>query len=469
MTSEHAGNAGSAMAMDGDKAVERFRTYARQHLAEIVRDLSALCALPSLAGRHDDLQATAAWVAGALEECGLKARLVSAGGPPVVLAERLRRGRPTILFYDHYDVQPPGDETRWRFPPFSPTVYRRCLYARGAVDNKGNLVARLWALRAWRALYGELPVGVRFLVEGEEEEGSPHLEALIAAQRQRLHADGCIWEAGEIGRRGQPILYLGMKGILAVELEIQGAAHELHSGWATIAPNPAWRLVWALARLKSPDEEILIDGFYDDVEGPSRQEIEQARQTPFPEGDYLRAWKVPSFLRELSGGPLLLCQFYSPTCNISGLEGGYMGAGERTIIPNAARARLDFRLVPHQRPEAVLELLRRYLEREGYGDIVIRPLGMMEAPFRTPPDSPFVRAVVEATRQAFGRAPVVLPTSGGSGPIHHFGHGLGLPIVGLGVGRPEANVHGANENVRLLDLERGIVHVAAVLGHLAQA
>ena len=448
--------------------MEQLRTYVQKHIAEVVQDLSALCALPSMAGQEEALQACADWVAGALKECGLKVRQVSSGGPPVVLAERLVRGRPTVLFYDHYDVQPPGDESLWRFPPFVPTVYQRALYARGAVDNKGNLVARLWALRAWRALYGDLPVGVRFLVEGEEEVGSPHLGDLIAAQRGHLRAAGCIWEAGEISSRGQPLLYLGMKGILAVQLECTGPAQELHSGWATIAPNPAWRLVWALARLKSADEGILIDGFYDDVEGPTRLEIEQARRIPFPEQDYLRAWKVPTFLQELSGGPLLLCQFYSPTCNISGLESGYTGPGERTIIPAVARARLDFRLVPKQEPGKILELLRRYLDREGFGDVTIRPLGMMEHPFRTPPDAPFVQAVVEATRRAFRRRPAVLPTSGGSGPIHHVGHGLGLPIVGLGVGRPEANVHGPNENVRLLDLQRGIVHVAAVLARLAE-
>lgn len=448
--------------------MEQFRAYAHAHLAEITQELSALCALPSIGGREDALLATAGRVAEALEGCGLKARLVSAGGPPVVLAERLVRGRPTVLFYDHYDVQPAGEESRWRFPPFSPTVYRRCLFARGAVDNKGTLVARLWALRAWRDLHGGLPVGVRFLVEGEEESGSPHLGDLIAAQRRRLRADGCIWEAGEIGSQGRPSLYLGMKGILEVELEVRGAGQDLHSGWATIAPNPAWRLVWALSRLKSPDEGINIDGFYDDAEGPTREEIRRSRKVPFAERDYLEAWQVPSFLQGLSGGPLLLCQFYSPTCNISGLESGHMGPGERTIVPAVARARLDFRLVPQQRPEAILELLRRYLDREGFGDVAIRPLGMMEAPFRTPPEAPFVRAVVEATRQAFGRVPAVFPTAGGSGPIYHFGHDLGLPVVGLGVGRPRANVHGPNENVRLLDLERGVVHVAAVLGRLAE-
>ncbi|MGB9723748.1 MAG: M20/M25/M40 family metallo-hydrolase [Chloroflexia bacterium] len=448
--------------------MRRFRDFARKHLPEVVEDLRSLCALPGMAGRPDELQATAAWVAHALEESGLQVQVLSAGGPPVVLAEREVPGRPTVLFYDHYDVQPPGDEREWRFPPFSPRLYRRRLYARGAVDNKGTLLARLWALRAWQELEGGLPVGVRFLVEGEEEVGSPHLAEFVLAHAEKLRADGCIWESGGVSADGRPHLYLGMKGLLSVELEARGAVTELHSGWATIAPNPAWRLVWALSKLKSPDEEILIDGFYDAVEGPDHEEIRRARRLPFPEKEYLEAWQVPAFLQGMSGSTLLLCQFYSPTCNISGLSGGHVGPGERTIVPSVARARLDFRLVPRQRPEEVLDQLRRYLDREGFTDIQIRPLGSPLMPFRTPLDAPFVRAVVEATRQAFQKRPAVFPIAGGSGPIFLFGQGLGLPVVGLGLAHPGSQVHGANENVRLSDLERGIVHVAVLLARLAE-
>lgn len=448
--------------------MQHFRDFARRRLPQVVEDLRCLCAIPSMAGRPKELEAAAEWVARALEDCGLGAQLLSASGPPVVLAEREVPGRPTVLFYDHYDVQPPGDEGEWLFPPFAPRLYRRRLYARGAVDNKGTLLVRLWALRAWQELEGGLPVGVRFLVEGEEEVGSPHLAEFVLTHAERLRADGCIWESGGVSSDGRPHLYLGMKGLLSVELEVRGATTELHSGWATIAPNPAWRLVWALARLKSPDEEILIDGFYDAVEGPGHEEIRKSRRLPFPEKDYLEAWKVPSFLQGMSGSTLLLCQFYSPTCNISGLAGGHAGDGERTIIPAVARARLDFRLVPRQRPEEVLEQLRRYLDREGFGDIQIRVLGSTLPPFRTPPETPFVRAVVEASRRAFGKNPAVFPIAGGSGPIFLFGQGLGMPVVGLGIGHPGSQVHGANENVRLNDLERGVVHVAAVLGRLAE-
>lgn len=448
--------------------MQHFRDFARRHLPEVVEDLRNLCAIPGMAGRPEELKAAADWVARALEDCGLRVQSLSAGGPPVVLAEREVPGRPTILFYDHYDVQPAGDEREWRFPPFVLRLYRRRLYARGAVDNKGTLLARLWALRAWQELEGGLPVGVRFLVEGEEEVGSPHLADFVLTHAERLRADGCIWESGSISSDGRPHLYLGMKGLLSVELEVRGATTELHSGWATIAPNPAWRLVWALSRLKSPDEEILIDGFYDAVEGPGHEEIRKSRRLPFPERDYLEAWKVPSFLQGMSGSTLLLCQFYSPTCNISGLAGGHTGNGDRTIIPARAWARLDFRLVPRQRPEEVLEQLRRYLDQEGFGDIQIRVLGFPLRPFRTPPEAPFVRAVVEATRRAFGKNPAVFPIAGGSGPIFFFGQGLGMPVVGLGIGHPGSQVHGANENVRLSDLERGIVHVAVLLGRLAE-
>ncbi len=448
--------------------MQKFSDYAQQHLPDAAQELIDLCALPSMAGRPQDLQAAAERVAHSLADIGLAVQLVSAGGPPVVLAEHLVPGKPTVLFYNHYDVQPVGAEGDWHFPPFAPRLYRRRLYARGAVDNKGSLVARMWALRAWKKVRGRIPVGVRFLVEGEEEIGSPHLPALVAAHAEQLRADGCIWESGEVGAKGQPYLYLGMKGILSVELEARGVAGEIHSGWATVAPNPAWRLTWALSRLKSPSEEVLIDGFYDDVAGPTRQEIDDARRIPFPEKELLRAWKVPAFLQDLSGGPFLLCQFYSPTCNISGLESGYIGESMRSIVPAVARARLDFRLVPHQRPERILELLRRYLDEEGYADIAVRPLGPALHPHTTPRESPFVQAVIEATRQVFPRPPVVFPTAGGSGPMYVVGRTLDLPIISLGVGHPGENVHGPNENLRLVDMERGIVHVAAVLERLAK-
>jgi acetylornithine deacetylase/succinyl-diaminopimelate desuccinylase-like protein len=448
--------------------VQKFIDYASKYLPDAIRELGELCAIPSMAGEPQSLQAAAEHIAESLEEIGLAVRIESAGGPPVVLAEHLVPGKPTVLFYNHYDVQPAGEAGDWRFPPFAPRQYRRRLYARGAVDNKGALVARLWALRAWKKVRGRIPVGVRFLIEGEEEVGSPHLAALVERHADQLQADGCIWESGEVSAKGQPCLYLGMKGVLAVELEVHGPAQETHSGWATVVPNPAWRLTWALSRLKSPAEEVLIDGFYDDVEGPTRQEIDEARDTPFPEKEFLRIWKIPTFLQDLSGGPFLLCQFYSPTCNISGVESGYVGAGMRTIVPSVARARLDFRLVPHQHPDAVLELLRRYLDAEGYGDVAVRPMGPGLRPYRTLREAPFARAVIEATRKAYPQPPVVFPTAGGSGPMAIVGERLGLPIVSLGVGHPGENIHGPNENLRLADMEQGIVHVAAVLERLAK-
>lgn len=448
--------------------MQRFHEFAVENLSEIVRQLSNLCAMPSVADRPEVLQATAEHVAQAMEACGLSARLLSAGGPPVVYAEHLVPGKPTVLFYDHYDVQPPGDQDAWRFPAFVPRKFRRRLYARGAVDNKGDLVARLWALRAWRELYGELPTGVRFVVEGEEEIGSPHLAAFVEAHAEILQADGCIWEAGEISARGRPYLFLGLKGMLGVEMEAKGATGELHSAWATIAPNPVWRLLWALSRLKSPDEEVLIEGFYDQVEGPTHEQIRQSRRLPFPEKELLNLWQVPSFLHDLSGGTLRLAQFYSPTCNISGFEGGRADGDPRSIIPSSARARVDFRLVPRQRPEDVLDLLRKYLVQQGFGDIVVHPQGPMLSPFRTQPDAPFARAVVEATRRVFRYRPAVFPNSGGSGPMCLFGEKLGMPVVSLGIGHTGANIHGANENVRLSDLRRGVVHVAAILGRVAE-
>ncbi|MBN1483664.1 MAG: M20/M25/M40 family metallo-hydrolase, partial [Chloroflexia bacterium] len=443
------------------------RTYAKEHMADMVRDLSEFCALPSMAGQPQGLNDAAAWVARSLEDCGLSVRRLESGGPTVIQAQRLRPGRPTVLFYNHYDVQPPGDEDAWRFPPFEPRQHGRRLYARGAVDNKGALVARLWALRAWRELYGELPLGVRFVVEGEEEIGSPHLPALLQEHGPLFQADGCIWEAGGVGAQARPLLYLGMKGVLYVELEARGTAQALHSSWGTVAPNPAWRLLWAISSLKSPDEDILIEGFYDTVDGPSREDIRQVQELPFDQEALLEAWQVPGFLAGLSGAMFLLAHFYAPSCNLDSFQSGQV-EHIHTALPNVARAHLDFRLVPDQQPEEILDLLRRHLEEQDFADIVVRPLGPALRPFRTPLEHPFVQAVVEATRTVFHPRPAIFPTSGGSGPMYLFGQDLGLPVVSLGVGHLEDNVHGADENVRLVDLERGVAHVAAIMERLAQ-
>ncbi|MEK7316716.1 MAG: M20/M25/M40 family metallo-hydrolase, partial [Candidatus Eisenbacteria bacterium] len=246
--------------------------YLDQNLAELTR----YAAQPSIAAQGLGMEACAAIVADMLRQRGFKVEtLPTAGGPPVVVAERAGRSDKTLLIYNHYDVQPPEPLELWTSPPFTPTIRDGHLYGRGVSDDKGHLTARLLAIDALLAARGDLPCRIKFVVEGEEEVGSVHLHEFIRANRERLSADACLWEFGYLDHRGVPLLYAGLRGICYVELSVETMSRDAHSGLAgSIIANAAWRLTWALASLKGPDERIRIPGFYDAVHPPTPRDLE---------------------------------------------------------------------------------------------------------------------------------------------------------------------------------------------------
>jgi acetylornithine deacetylase/succinyl-diaminopimelate desuccinylase-like protein len=443
--------------------MEAFDAFVDKNGDQFVEELKAMAAQPSVAAQHWGIEDMARIVADRLRKLGAEVRLVrTAGAPPVVFGE-LGAGSKTLLIYNHYDVQPPEPYELWESGPFEPTVRDGKVYARGIADNKGSLLARIQAVESWLATRGELPLTIKWVIEGEEETGSPHFAQWVDENRELVvGADGCLWEFGYRDMAGRPVINLGLKGIYYVELRARAAARDLHSSWAGIVPNPAWRLTWALASLKDADDRILIDGYMDHVAEPPDAAVQLMRDMPFEEERLKDDFGIPNWIRNLSGLELLKKHLYAPTCTICGLESGYTGEGSKTVLPNTAMAKVDFRLVPDLTPELAHDLLRRHLDRHGFDDIEIIDLGG-EHPSQTDPEARVVDAAIAAARETYQQDPVVWPTSAGSGPMYPLCEGLGIPAVSFGVGYAGSNVHAPNENIRIADYILGIKCMGAFI------
>lgn len=438
--------------------------YLESHLDESIAELSRLCAQPSIAAQNLGLQECADLVAGMLAQRGFIASVMPTDGAPVVFAERKGRSSKTLLFYNHYDVQPPEPLELWDSPPFEPTLRDGKLYARGVSDDKGHITSRLFAIDALLAEHGELPCNVKFVIEGEEEVSSVNLHDFVRSNKELLQADACIWEFGGVDHRDVPSMALGMRGICYVELSARTAKIDVHSGLGgSIFPNAAWRLVWALASIKSPDETIHLPGFYETVIPPSQRDTELLSRLPEVADEYKQRYGIDHFLKGLTGGvELRLAGVFEPSNTICGLESGYQGDGAKTVLPAFAKAKIDFRLVPGQTPEQVLKALRQHLDSNGFSDIEIKYLGG-EPPARTNPDDPFVHLVMDAALDIYGHAMEVTPMIGGSGPNYPFIHDLNLPVATSGVGYPGSQAHAPNENMRIDLYLKGAKHVARIL------
>ncbi|MGQ0549965.1 MAG: M20/M25/M40 family metallo-hydrolase [Armatimonadota bacterium] len=431
-----------------------------------VAETARLCAQPSVSAKNEGLPECAELVAGVLRHHGLAVERFSTAGAPVVVGRLVGKSARTLLFYNHYDVQPPEPLELWTTPPFEPTVRNGALYARGAKDDKGELIARLAALDAVRAAHGgTLPCGVLFVVEGQEEIGSPHIAGFVREHRDSLTCEGAIWEEGGTDPEGRPGMVLAVRGILAVELAVETMRRDAHSGGAHALPNAAWRLLRALASLKGPDERIRIPGFYDRAHPPSPRDLELYARLPDYEPYLRETFGVKTFVRGLTGKALSTAAF-DPTCNIQGITAGYQGPGSKTVIPARASAKLDFRLVPDQDPEDLFARLKAHLTTEGFGDVAVTWQGAMW-PSKVEADDPLVALTVRTGEEVYGRTSALHPMSGGSSPVYAFARPLGIPVVSAGVGYADNRAHSPNEHVRLGDFLNGARHIARILDGFA--
>jgi acetylornithine deacetylase/succinyl-diaminopimelate desuccinylase-like protein len=370
----------------------------------------------------------------------------------------------TLLFYNHYDVQPPEPLELWESPPFKLTERDGAVFARGSKDDKGELVCRLAALDAVRAVTGSYPCDITWLVEGEEEIGSPHLPAWVETHATRLRADAAIWEEGGIEVDETPIVRLGARGLLYVELSVKVLSRDAHSGQANLLPNAAWRLTWALASLKGTDERVLIRGFYDAVRPPTVREEELLKAMPKGAADISEEFGLGGLL---GGVTDVNRAYFSPTANIAGIGAGYQGEGSKTVIPARAFAKVDFRLVPDQDPDDIHAKLRRHLDAGGFGVVEIEVLGA-ERPGITDPDGAVVRLNGEIGAEIYGKQPRMTPLSGGTTPMYLFTE-RGVPVVAPGVGWGAMNrAHSPNEFMRLKDFDRAAKHIARLAVRFAE-
>lgn len=433
-------------------------------LADLVRLLSQ----PSISAQNIGVAECAELVLGLFADAGLAARLIPTAAHPMVFAEyRTDPVKPTVLIYGHYDVQPPDPLDQWLSPPFEPTVRDGRVYARGAGDNKGQFFAQLAGIRAWLETTGSLPVNVKFLIEGEEETSSPHLDELVGQHAELLAADLVYTSDGPVFDDRYPIVVFGVRGMLYLELTARGANHDLHSGnWGGIAPNPAWALVRLLTTMFDAENNVIIAGFGADVQAVSPLMRQAMDSIPLDQAATLAALGI----RELpppADAPYFDRLMARPTLNIAGFTSGYGGPGSKTVLPSQATVKIDMRLVPNQDPDDIFQKVRAHIEAVD-PEIEIKHLGSMR-PSSTPLDHPFAAPVRRAVERGFGVPPVDVPLLGGSLPDAVWTKTLGLPSFLVPYANHDEANHAPNENLQVARFHAGVRTAAALLAELAEA
>ena len=449
------------------KITEKLDSFLESNLNQYIEELSDLCRQPSISAQNLGIREAAQMVKAMLEKRGLEVSIYETGGSPVVVGRGKGQSDRTLMFYNHYDVQPPEPLELWTSPPFEPSLRDGKLYARGVSDDKGELVSRLAAFDAVKAANdGNLPCNVLFVVEGEEEIGSPNIEPFIREHAQDLACDGCIWEFGGVNEYGNPVGVLGMRGLLGVELSVRTMKLDAHSGAAHALPNAAWRLIRMITTLKDEEEHVLIPGFYDNIVPISDLDRELFRKLPDSEAQAKERYGIEHFVMGLTGQELEEAVF-NPTCNIEGITTGYQGGGIKTVIPSEASVKIDFRLVPGQEIDDLLAKLRKHLDEQGFSDVEIRKTGAIAA-YKAPADDPFIQLVSQTAKDAHGKEMLLSPLSGGSGPIAAFGNILKIPIGFAGIGNPDSRAHAPDENIALEHFVLGAKHNARILQQFAE-
>lgn len=435
--------------------------YLAAHAGDFESDLCDLLRIPSVSAdsRHrDDVRRAADWVAGQFRNLSLKTEIIETPGHPIVYAESLAApGAPTVLVYGHYDVQPPDPLGEWESPPFEPTRRNGNVYARGATDDKGQMLTHVKSAEAWIKTSGRLPVNLKFLIEGEEEVGSAHLEAFIDREHQRLACDvAVISDTAQFGP-GKPAITYGLKGIAYFELRLAGPRQDLHSGtFGGAVSNPANALVRMLAALVDKDGRIQVPGFYDDVVPVSDQERRQMAELPFTDAEFMQSIGVDGLFGE-KGYTTLERRWARPTCDINGLSSGYQGEGAKTVLPARASAKFSFRLVPQQDPKKLQRAVESMLRGLCPPGIRMELTSHHAAPgVVVPLDSPYMAAAAKAIEHGFGCRPVFIREGGSIPVVSTFHEKLQVDTLLLGWGLNDDNTHSPNEKFCLADFHRGI-------------
>lgn len=434
--------------------------------------LKKFLAIPSVSTKPDhkpDMVRCAKWLAEQLQGGGLNASVLPTEGHPVVLAKNEHKpGRPTVLLYGHYDVQPPEPLDLWTTPPFEPTVRNNALYARGAADDKGQVWCHTQAVLAWQAA-GGLPVNLTMLIEGEEEIGSDHLEAFVQKHRDELRADIAVISDTNQFAKGLPAITYGLRGLCYAEVFITGPSHDLHSGlFGGAVPNPANILCEVIGALHNQEGRVLIDGFYDDVVPLAPREREMWRALPFEEKDFAASVGISQGVGE-KGYTSLERKWARPTCDVNGITTGYQGPGAKTVIPSKASVKISMRLVPNQKPEKIQAAFEQAIRSRCPANVSveIKWYGASE-PVLVPIDSPPTKLAADALKIGFGKTPTFMREGGSIPVVGLIKRTLGIDTLLIGFGLPDDRVHSPNEKFDLDALHGGTRTAAALYEKLAQ-
>lgn len=439
----------------------------REELEEFLR-------IPSVStdsSRREAVREAAEFVARQLREAGMgRVEIFPTEGHPIVYGERIEdAGKPTVLIYGHYDVQPVDPEHLWESPPFEPAIRGGEIYARGAADDKGQVFIHFKSAEAFVKSRGRLPVNVKFLIEGEEEIGSPNLDPFIETHRDLLRADAVMISDTAMFARGVPSIGYGLRGLVYAQIDVEGAAGDLHSGsFGGAAPNPAFALVHILAQMKDSSGRVTIPGFYDDVEELTERERQEWASLPFDEEAYRKDLGVEALEGEEGYTPLERL-WARPTFEVNGLLSGFTGEGAKTVLPAAAMAKVSLRLVPKQDYRRIEDAFEAYVKSLAPPSVRVRVTRMHGGkPWVASLDHPALVAAAAALEKGFGKRPIFQREGGSIPVVATFSDLLKVPSVLMGIGLPDENAHAPNEKLDLANFYDGIRSAAYFLDEFSR-
>ena len=451
-----------------------WKEYLHEHQGSVVDELLAFIRIPSvsaLPAHAADVAAAGAWVHARLEAVGLQhVQTLPTGGHPVVYGDWLHApGAPTVLIYGHFDVQPAVVEDGWSNPPFEPRLADDRIYARGASDDKGNMFAPIVAVEALLRTRGALPVNVKFLLEGQEEIGSPQIGAFVSANRELLACDLALSADGSQWSEREPTLLLSLRGICALQVDVSGPQNDMHSGmYGGTIQNPLHALAELIAGLHDGDGRVAVAGFYDDVAEPTAEQRREYARVPFDEPAYLAATGAPALYGE-RGWSTYEREWIRPTLEVNGMWGGFQGAGTKTVLPATAHAKITCRLVADQQPARILELVGAHLRSHAPAGVRVRcePSDVHGAPYLVPAEHPGNRAAAAVLERLYGVAPLHTGTGGSIPVCGLLLEELGIHTIGFSFALDDEGAHGPDEFFRLASFRRAQAAYCLILQELA--
>ncbi|MDE1853536.1 MAG: M20/M25/M40 family metallo-hydrolase [Thaumarchaeota archaeon] len=442
----------------------KFEKYVNDNLNSFAKEVMKLSAQPSVSARKEGIEECAAMVEKMVRDTGAETKVlrIDAAAPLVYGEIKSTRSKKTIMFYNHYDVQPEEPLELWKSPPFKPEIRDGVIYGRGVSDDKGELVSRLKIVESYLKTEGELPCSVKFCFEGEEESGSVHLGDYVSKYSDLFKADAVVWEYGTVDTKGTPKVTLGVKGMIYVEFVLKSLSQDAHSSYAAVLPSAPWRMVRLLNLLKDENERVLVPGWYDGVMTLAEDELGVLQEMPFDGAGFKKTFGAGNFLGGIGDDQAKKALVQRPTGNIAGIWAGYQGPGGKTVLPKEIHVKMDFRLVPDQDPDDLWKRMRKYLDDNGFADVEMQ-LESMEPAARTSYKDPFAQAAIQAAEKVYGKKPVVELSSPGTGPLYLFTRRYSMPSADIGVSAEDGGIHAPNENLKLEDLRKGMIWIAETM------